>query len=434
MPTWLVRFDEDGVCTSPATKTALLQQLAAGDYTDILFYSHGWNTDFDAAVEQYSAFLTAFEKVIGDYPLQGFKPVFVGITWPSVWWPSTQGPQMAGAGATAEPIEQQVLREIGARLSASDREKLYAAAAETVLDTARALEMAALVAPAMNAPVPAAGDAGEAGALKPEDILVLAESLRRAETPAPVDDGDDLDEVGTHGSAAMPATLAAAGGSFDPLSIIKLASLFQMKDRAARVGARGVATLLRELLGVAGRRLHVFGHSFGAKVMLSALAAPAALSRKPESLLLLQPAISHLAFADNSAGIGHEGGYRTVLGRVGHPMLTTYSKMDFPLHEVFHWALRRPADVGEALIAAAGATSAGNPPNKYAALGGYGPRSSGESGGVDPIPAPGTDYPDFTGVVLLGLDGSNGLITSHGDVANPRTAWALRALIARSMP
>src|SRR4051794_134871 len=29
MPTWIVRFDEDGTCTSPKTRTALLEKLAA---------------------------------------------------------------------------------------------------------------------------------------------------------------------------------------------------------------------------------------------------------------------------------------------------------------------------------------------------------------------------------------------------------------------
>jgi pimeloyl-ACP methyl ester carboxylesterase len=221
--------------------------------------------------------------------------------------------------------------------------------------------------------------------------------------------------------------LAAAGEGWDPTDIIKLASLFQMKDRAARVGVRGVATLLRNLLGATKAGVHVFGHSFGAKVMLSALCAQPTPQRSPESLLLLQPAISHLCFADIVPGRQGSGGYRKALKLVGSPIFTTFSSMDFPLHKIFHLALRRPADLGELRVA-----MAGEPPDRYAALGGYGPRRAGERAAIDPIPALGENYPNLAGVTIVGLDGSAQRITSHTDVANEYTAWALRTQIERT--
>lgn len=430
MPTWLIRFDKDGVCTSPGTAKALIDHLRAGDYTNVLFYSHGWNTDFTAAVDQYSRFVRSFEAVVDQHPLPDFRPIFVGITWPSVWMPSTPGPQMAAAGdgvADSAPaaLHEAILADISEGLAPEQRGALYDLADRKVLSREEALQLAALLSPII-ARTPEDADGGDGEPIDAVGILKLATSMRSAERPAPV--SDDLDEVGVVGGGA--GEVLAAGEGWDPTDLIKLASLFQMKDRAARVGARGVAALMRNLLEVTngkGVGVHVFGHSFGAKVMLSALCAPQALARKPESLLLLQPAISHLCFADVVPGRPGSGGYRPALGLVGSPIFTTFSGMDFPLHNVFHLALRRPADLGELRIAAAG-----EPPDRYAALGGYGPRGAGQHAALQPIPAPGETYPDLAGATLVGLDGSDSRITSHGDVANPFTAWALRTQIERS--
>jgi len=115
------------------------------------------------------------------------------------------------------------------------------------------------------------------------------------------------------------------------------------------------------------------------------------------------------------------------------PIVCTYSKEDFALHNTFHLALRRTGDLGEQDIGIAGDTdsTAGKPPSEYAALGGYGPRGAGQKL-IDPMPAAGSPCPDFTdGVAVIGLDGSQGIIGSHGDITSRAAAWALRCLMAR---
>jgi hypothetical protein len=116
-------------------------------------------------------------------------------------------------------------------------------------------------------------------------------------------------------------------------------------------------------------------------------------------------------------------------GIIGDAIFSTYSQSDFPLHDVFHLALRRDADLGEARIAAEG-----QPPSVYAALGGYGPRGADEML-INPIQKPGVPYAIRQGVRIVGLDGSDAVdfptpsqsarIACHGCVANPYTAWAL---------
>lgn len=430
MPTWLVRFDKDGVCTSPATAAALTQNLASTAYSDVLFYSHGWNTDFSDAVGQYNGFLKEFEAVIARRPLPAFKPIFVGVTWPSVWWPADKGPDMAAGDAGAHPdsLRSNVADDLAASLPADQRAEFYELADRPTLDDRGALALATLVARLMGK-TPEEVDGTDASIITPEGILKLVKNLAYAQR-GPVNQNDDLESFGMVGGGS--AGVSAAGESSNPFDFLKLASVFQMKDRAGTVGWNGVAVLLRALLSATPARVHVFGHSFGAKVMLSAICAPAALPRFPDTLLLLQPAISHLCFATAIPGRNGAGGYRSALDRVRLPIISTFSAMDFPLHDVFHLALRRPADLGELKIAAA-AAGAGEPPNKYAALGGYGPRGAGEHAPIAPIPGEGEPFPNLGGSRLVGLDGSSNRITSHGDVMTSFTAWALRAQIERSI-
>jgi hypothetical protein len=156
--------------------------------------------------------------------------------------------------------------------------------------------------------------------------------------------------------------------------------------------------------------------------MLSAICAPDELTRPVDSLLLLQPAVSYLSLSAKVPGTTRAGGYRAALDpkRVVPPILSTYSRKDFPLHRTFHLSLRRESDLGEAQIA-----GAGDPPSKYAALGGYGPRGAGER--LIDLPRSGDDY-TLNAARVIGLDGSANLINSHGDVHSPHTAWAMYQL------
>ena len=137
-----------------------------------------------------------------------------------------------------------------------------------------------------------------------------------------------------------------------------------MKDRAAVVGRTGVATLVGSLLDASSAHLHLVGHSFGAKLLLSAVEATAA-GRPISSLLLLQAAVSCQCFAAGLPGSGEPGGYRSVLGQVRSPLVATFSPHDRVLGWAYPIALRRTRDAGE--VQAAG------PAGPHEALGARGP-------------------------------------------------------------
>ncbi len=156
--------------------------------------------------------------------------------------------------------------------------------------------------------------------------------------------------------------------------------------------------------------------------MLSAVSFGDNLPRKVESLLLLQPAVSHLCFADTIPGTTRSGGYLPAFNRVNKPILTTFSTHDSPLTKTFHLALRRKDDLGEVSIAAVG-----EPPSKYAALGGYGPRRCGER--LIDIHDVNDPYNLNVGNHVIGLRGDR-TIKGHGDISNPSTWWALYCLVS----
>ena len=202
-----------------------------------------------------------------------------------------------------------------------------------------------------------------------------------------------------------------------------------MKDRAGVVGRAGVGPLLDDILGFTptsgpAPRVHLLGHSYGAKVVLEALCM-GTKPRKVNSALLLEPAVSYLCFSPNAAGVGKPGGYADAPNRCEQPILSTFSGCDQPLTKFFHLALRRPTDLGE--------RAANVPPSIYAALGGFGPALDPGISSVKQL-----DYLDKyplieAGRKVIGIgctppggdcDNTAG-IDSHGDVSNVHTYWML---------
>jgi hypothetical protein len=310
LETWLVRFDKNGVCSSPDTRAALLAALAAKPDSPILFFSHGWNNDFSDAVSLYQKFLTRFQEVLQSNPLQGPAPIFIGVTWPSIWLPSDSGPQLAGVGAAGvgqrsetDVVTQELLDILTTN---TNWERFYQLIHASQLSQSEARELAGLLKPALRT-----DDAGALEAAASEDkILETLNTLQASQGGAPA--RDNLDDIGTLGGADDATQPGAAGflSFLDPRWAVRLASLYIMKDRAGRVGANGVAALLHDIQQSTQAPLHIIGHSFGAKVMLSALAAQAAGGPRAQSLLLLQPAVSHLSFAQTVPGRPGPGGYR----------------------------------------------------------------------------------------------------------------------------
>ncbi|MDQ1677842.1 MAG: hypothetical protein QOC93_2986 [Actinomycetota bacterium] len=441
-PFYIIPFDKDGACIAPVTRADLLKTLEKGAYTDVFLCSHGWNNTWPSAVGGYEDFITGYADIRAKNPLsrgQEYRPLLIGIFWPSAVLVARgeQAPKV-----TVAPDDEVVARtlgdleEVAAGLPPDSRARLYELAQRPDLSEDQAADLAGLVAPLWGE----SPDTDDLGALA--DPLALGEVVRIWEALSGAY-GGEVDEFSS-GPTVVPDELTGDGlaqtpstertvltpalfegiklSSLNPIALIRGTTVLLMKDRAGRVGARGVHDLLAEVLTVTPAHVHLAGHSYGCKVILSALCR-GSVPRPVESVLLLQPAISHLCFADDVPGLGAAGGYRAALdpGRSVQPILTTFSSRDFPLRRVFHLIARRQSDLGEN-------TFLPEVPGRYAALGGFGPGGCGARGEIVSARDPGDPYPFDQDVRVIGIESSR-VIRDHSDISNPATCWMLVAQV-----
>ena len=428
-PWYVIPFDKHGVCTGPLTRQHLVEAVGAKTYTDVFLFSHGWNNDWETASERYEDFIRGFVGMRRDFGLamtRPYKPLLAGVFWPSaaMVMPWERAPKFAGTPAGIDndtDAWRRELEELSESVSADDRGEFYALAQRENLTQAEAERLAAIIAQAVKSFDRADAELAEAGGPPaPKEILALARSIPGAPGTAR--------PAGTFGFATGTAGVPQAAFSLsdlDPRKLVRVATVLQMKDRAARVGALGVGPLLREILAAhPDGRVHLIGHSYGAIVVLSAMCYPEGqqLPRKVDSVLLLQPAVSQWCFAANVANKGFPGGYRSALAQVRAPIFTTFTNRDVPLTKLFHVAVRRDRDLGQPQIAA----GLPSPPSMYAALGGFGPAGLSEAElQVLDITAPPTRYNLATPQPKVCALNGDTVITGHGNISVPATWWAL---------
>jgi hypothetical protein len=445
-PFYIIPFDKKGRVTGPQTRQHLIEAVQAGGFSDLFLFSHGWNNDWKVSSQRYRDFIAGFQTTRQEQGItmpDGYKPILVGIFWPStaLVFGDEKGPDFAAAGLSREQKDAEVadalaeVDDIAARL-ASEQEvnELYDLAHRETLEPAQARRLAALIAPlyadeddpARDGPLPAGAETMDA-----EALLTAWRALEAQEQPAqPTRPGGAFgfptDEASDQAGAEAPGL--AGLSSLNPRKVVRMFTVWKMKDRAGVVGGKGVSPLLRDLLAASdATRCHLLGHSYGCKVVLSALAGLPAASRPVDSLLLLQPAVNRWCFADEVPKRGGRGAYHNAPARCRLPVFTTFSKNDVALHDSFHLAVRRGSDLGEGPALAAKLDA----PSIYCALGGYGPAGrDAETRVVELLQA--SDAYDFDQGGRIFALRSDDRITGHGDISNPWTWWTLHQLVRRA--
>ena len=407
-PFYVVPFDKDGTCVGPRTRDLLVAD--AKDATDIFLFSHGWNNTWPTAVNRYEEFIAKYlearQQVPGP-PRPEYRPLLAGVFWPSAVLVGSdeQAPVIAGDVGTED------LLELTADLPADQTARLSELLTQDRLNADEALEAAKLIAPLFDRGEDEIGDTAPSAA-------EIVEVWRKIGAPSA---DSTSQEVGGRAGREADGDAQVAGWQdiFDPRQIVRSATVLMMKDRAGRVGAHGVSEMLVALRGAnESAHIHLIGHSYGCRVVLSALCAPSdADAVTVDSVLLLQAATSCYCFAEagNVPGSKQAGGYHKAPARSAKPVVCTFSSHDVPLTKLFHFAARRASDLGDPVIA-------GSAPSRYAALGGYGPQGVASTT-VEPA-APPNEYPFATGKGIIGLHGDS-VISGHGDVTSDATAWML---------
>ena len=444
-PLYLVQFDKTGRVLNPRTADKLLDEVRSGAFTDLYLLSHGWNNEFADALALYREFFAGY---LGQRRRAGsaadHRPLFVGTVWPStaLVLPWDEPPKMAGADTMSD--HERAVLALGEAIPPDDRAEFERLAGAKELDQAAARKLAAMLVAVfrdgessdIQAELPATD--GNSGMTAGDVVRLWSVVSERGPSVSARRDGratfaTDEDEDEDPAQPAAAFSLAV----LDPRNIVRLATVRLMKDRAGTVGAFGLGPLLGKWLNESAEamRIHLLGHSYGAKVVLSAARHAPPTGKKIASMLLLQPAVSCFCFANNVFGEPVEGGYRPVLDRVSQPVLVTFSSRDLPLSWFFHLAVRRAADLAEQRTAA-------TVPSRFAALGGYGPQ--GVDGETETVPIddvldtanndilprrPGRNWKASTKVA--GVNGT-ARINGHGDVRNPAVQALLATLATRA--
>lgn len=219
----------------------------------------------------------------------------------------------------------------------------------------------------------------------------------------------------------MQGGAAGLGSAFGGIGsaaglVLNLTTYYQMKDRAGLIGRVGLNPLLRGWRRqFPSLRLHLVGHSFGARLVTAAMAGEGASSLLPaESLALLQAAFSHYGFAQRWDG-RQDGLFRGVLsgGALRGVGVISHSVHDIPVGMAYPLASRLAGQV------AAGLGDAGD---RYGGLGRNGAQKTPEAV-KGTLAAEGSRYA-FQSGKLHNLQ-ADAFVKGHGDITGPALVSAV---------
>src|SRR5215831_6209771 len=436
-PVWDLQFNENGQLTSPA-QDSFLAEVAAAGITDLFAFSHGWGTSQDSASRLYGQMFPMIRNAAHGLPGLG-KLGFAGIYWPSLWFPPTQatpppaaGAQQADSGALvdlsagtaalsgadiasalrtgfADPAQQDAITQIGQLIDEGE-----AAAGTVESDDAKQqrLQQIGELIKSLMPPPPPDGEFEDSG----ETALLLSDD------PA-TDYQAAADAFGTTAPAGSQQGIGdwfgkAINGAKD---VLRVFSYNTMKARAGTVGRNGVGPLLSALHAQSpGVRVHLLGHSFGARLVSFALAGVGAPAASPvASLLLLQGAFSHWSFAhaqDNP--FGSPGALNNYADRVHGPLVATFTVFDWAVGVWYPKASFLAQQDAQAVVAG---RWGGMGADGYQAVSPSENREMTASGGTDYGFTAGTFYRVNAAQVINDTDGQP-FAGAHSDIRKPAVA------------
>jgi len=431
-PFFELEFDKFAAPVQPEQITEVLDGITNLGLTDLVIISHGWNNDMDEARRLYIKIMTLLDTELNR---QNKKFGVLGIFWPSKKF--AEKDLIPGGAAGIDPKENDAIIEQAAKLKGffdSDDADEHLQTIQDVLElekTGDAEEFELLDAlnklfgPITDNPSPQPDEDAIADFKKTD----MGQLLIRLDVP----EDEPLPEAGSGGATDIDGIIGVGGadgasagiGSFlsgiknGLFNILNLATYYQMKDRAGKVGMQALNPIIHKIQDIEPDiRLHLVGHSFGARLVTASIAG-----EKPEdavfvqSLILLQAAFSHYGFAVNYIP-GQNGLFRRVIedGNIKGIMVVSHSIKDKAVGYAYPLASR----VARQIAAAFG--------GKDDPYGGLGANGALKSGAIDTINMVlGSQY-DFNAGAIYNLDAET-TISGHGDIDNKAVAEVISAVI-----
>jgi hypothetical protein len=318
--------------------------------TDLLVLTHGWNNDLGGARDLFAQLARSLREVVdGGHGLPAGRALAIlGVVWPSRQFALPD--QMRGVAAADPSVtEADLLDGLDGLRAAFPRQgpRLDAAAACVPRLTADADARREFVDLVRGLLTPDALD----GAEGPAELFTLPGDVVLEQLSAP----EPLADAGLGGLLG-----GILGGG---LNLLNYSTFYAMKERSAVVGEAGLAPLLTAIARP-GLRLHVAGHSFGAR-LVSAATKALPHGATVASMALLQGAFSHYGFAadwDLDAPGAQAGMFRSDVAeqRVTGPVLITHTANDLAVGIAYAVASRLANQID---------TGIGGPDDRYGGLG-----------------------------------------------------------------
>lgn len=348
-PYWELTFDADGDVDT-GQRDRLFEGVVRRGVVDLIVFAHGWNSDRSGATRMYSRFFAPFPALVPQGRLG-----YVGVLWPSMRFSDEPIPDFERASAAAP----------GRRVLDQDTRR---ALLEVFPGRAAVVEELALLLDRRPAEAASLEEFGRLVRLLVEVVPQGPQGAFTADTLAEgVPEGvpgmlcSDTARVCTEfaaalaeleGNGATPSDVRTGAPLTPPQAwdgaheLLRQATYFAMKRRAGSVGERGLGPLLGKLARKAPEvRVHLVGHSFGARLVSFALSGLPEGVRSVKSVTLLQAAFSHYAFA---ARLPHDERSSGVLNgrqkRVDGPLVCCHSQHDSALGTIYPLASRMAGD------------------------------------------------------------------------------------------
>lgn len=435
-------FDAEGN-PDPMTLVDLEQRLPG--LTDLAIFSHGWNNDEATAKSLYDRWFGLLAAQLDPARNVGF----VGVRWPSTLWrdepipdfPDTRGGGVDGAaalgGSHRATTDSTAVTDAGnpalAPAELTELKEMFPGAGAQLDSLATLLAQR----PDIDS-VPDLFEALQDFHAATADGFDDGETSDAADGPGMVADDQDPAELfntfadhlltaGVQFGDADAGTGAAGLGDFagklwrGAKEALRQLTYWKMKNRAGVVGKNGLGPVIDKLARSAPTlRMHLVGHSFGARVVCYALAGMSGAQPSPvKSVTLLQGAFSRFTFLDKLPFRAGAGALAGMLGRIDGPLTVCFSRHDRALSTFYPLASAAAGD---------DAAAVDDPLFRWRAMGSHGAFRS-ETTGLGTV---GAEYP-FAAGQILNLDASDvvdadaGPSGAHSDIFHKELAWVVAA-------
>lgn len=436
-PYFEVRFNEDGDIEVPAQTDELKKHVRTGTTSvELIVLAHGWNNSMEEARQLYHGLLSEMRAELTAARIAGTPSDFVvlAVLWPSKKFADTgivAGPAAGLANAISDAVLIEQINKLqeatatpGARVKLDAAKALVPDLEDSPKAQAKFADLIRSVLPNPQKEVTEEDTSQSFFGLEGRDLM------DRLAKPIPLDvarrqrgeAGAHTDQLGEQGGAAGLGDFFA-GVRSAARNLLNYSTYFLMKERAGTVGD-GVNALLRQLHDIrTDLKIHLVGHSFGARLVTTAVrGSDAGTGLTVHSMVLLQAAFSHNAFAVNfdEEEEGRMGAFRRVVADklVRGPAVVSYTVNDRAVGLAYPIA---------SSIAGDDAAGLGDQDSRFGGLGRNGALHTPEAAAGSLLAV--QDKYNFEGGKIYNLQ-ADGFIRHHGDIVHPEVAHAIVSAIA----